>query len=120
MSTTYSATYIDEEAPPTIEQMLEEAGLCRVDIQRAAAICEHYHSRERAHAVGVITARLLDWVLGSNAGVNPLARPLALAWALGHGAATQHRSMAESAEAAGMSRAGMQQLTARAKAHLGL
>jgi hypothetical protein len=37
-----------------------------------------------------------------------------------HGASTQHGSMAESAEAVGMSRAGMQQLCARAKAHLGL
>ena len=100
----------------TLEQQLHEA----TDIDDAVAICEAYGLQQRAEALSVIVPRILDWILGCSANANPLARPLALAWALGHGAVTQHGSMAESAEAVGMSRAGMQQLCARAKAHLGL
>jgi len=120
MYETHTNAHFDEPEPLGLEQMLEEAGLSPTDVQQAAIVCEAYSQRERAHAVSVIVPRLLDWVLDGNAKANPLARPLALAWALGHGASTQHRSMAESAEAVGMSRAGMQQLCARAKAHLGL
>jgi len=120
MYETHTNAHFDEPEPLGLEQMLEEAGLLPTDVQQAAIVCEAYSQRERAHAVSVIVPRLLDWVLDGNAKANPLARPLALAWALGHGASTQHRSMAESAEAVGMSRAGMQQLCARAKAHLGL
>jgi len=120
MYETHTNAHFDEPEPLGLEQMLEESGLSPTDVQQAAMVCEAYSQRERAHAVSVIVPRLLDWVLDGNAKANPLARPLALAWALGHGASTQHRSMAESAEAVGMSRAGMQQLCARAKAHLGL
>lgn len=120
MYETHTHAHFDGPEPLGLEQMLEEAGLSSADAQQAAMVCEAYSQRERAHAVSVIVPRLLDWVLDGNAKANPLARPLALAWALGHGASTQHRSMAESAEAVGMSRAGMQQLCARAKAHLGL
>lgn len=120
MYDTHTTAHHDAPKPLGLEQLLEEAGLSPVDVQQAAMVCEVYSSRQRAEAVGVVVPKLLDWVLDGNAKANPLARPLALAWALGHGASTQHRSMAESAEAVGMSRAGMQQLCARAKAHLGL
>jgi hypothetical protein len=112
----YDAHTNDPVEFATLEQQLHEAS----DIDDAVAICEAYGLQQRAEALSVVVPRLLAWILDGNAKANPLARPLALAWALGHGASTQHRSMAESAEAVGMSRAGMQQLCARAKAHLGL
>jgi hypothetical protein len=112
----YDAHTNDPVEVATLEQLLHEA----VDIDDAIAICEAYGLQQRAEALSVIVPRLLDWIIGGNAKANPLARPLALAWALGHGAVTQHGSMAESAEAVGMSRAGMQQLCAKAKSHLGL
>jgi len=112
----YDAHTNDPPEAVTLEQQLFEAS----GIDDAVTICEAYGLQQRAEALSVIVPRMLDWVLGGNAKANPLARPLALAWALGHGATTQHGSMAESAEAVGMSRAGMQQLCARAKAHLGL
>ena len=112
----YDAHTNDPVEFPTLEQQLHEAA----EIEDAVAICEAYGLQQRAEALSVIVPRILDWIVGGSANANPLARPLALAWALGHGACTQHGSMAESAEAVGMSRAGMQQLCARAKAHLGL
>jgi hypothetical protein len=118
MYETHTAAHHDAPKPLSLHEMLGEVGVC--NIEEVAAICEAYSLRQRAEAVGVVVPKLLDWVLGGSVNANPLARSLALAWALGHGASTQHGSMAESAEAVGMSRAGMQQLCARAKAHLGL
>jgi hypothetical protein len=112
----YDAHTNDPPEAVILKQQLHEAS----NIDDAVAICEAYGLQQRAEALSVVVPRILDWVLGGNAKANPLARPLALAWALGHGAMTQHGGMAESAEAVGMSRAGMQQLCARAKAHLGL
>jgi hypothetical protein len=101
MATIKEAIYIQESDEPSLGELLLDAGVPNAMVHVVADAVNDYLHAQRVTMVSNVVAHLFAFLLPSfRPERNVFGRVLAMAWALGQGKATGHKSLVESAKAA--------------------
>jgi hypothetical protein len=101
MATIKEAIYMQESDEPSLGELLLDAGVPNDMVHVVADAVNDYMHAQRVSMVSGIVARFFSFLLPSfRPERNVYGRILAMAWALGQGKATGHKSLVESAKAA--------------------